>query len=65
MKSKEDKRRVFEELRCFGYQSQSYHILGDDKSFFFSPSGISGAIACVVHAKVALGAGDPVCAPSD
>ena len=61
----DDKRRVLEELRRFGYQSQSYHILGEDKCFFFSPSGISGVIAYVVHAKVALGAGDPVCEPSD
>ena len=65
MKNADDRGRVLGELRRFGYQSQSYHILGDDKSFFFSPSGVSGVIAYVVHAKVALGAGDPVCAPSD
>jgi lysylphosphatidylglycerol synthetase-like protein (DUF2156 family) len=65
MTNADDRRRVLEELRRFGHQSQSYHILGDDMSFFFSPSGISGVIAYVVHAKVALGAGDPVCETSD
>ena len=65
MKNANDRCRVLGELRRFGHQSQSYHILGDDMSFFFSPSGISGVIAYVVHAKVALGAGDPVCEISD
>ncbi len=65
MKNADNKRRVLGELRRFGHQSQSYHILGEDMSFFFSPSGISGVIAYVVHAKVAMGAGDPVCEISD
>jgi len=60
-----EKQRVLEAIQRFGYQSQSYHILDDDKSYFFSPSGLSGVIAYVVHAKVALGAGDPVCELSD
>lgn len=57
--------RVLKALRRHGYQSQSYSILRSDKSYFFSPSGIDGVIAYVVHANVALAAGDPVCAPSD
>lgn len=65
MTNTDDRRSVPEDLKRFGYQSQSYHILGEDKTFFFSPSGISGVIAYVVHAGVALGAGDPVCAYSD
>ncbi len=57
--------QVHKELKCYGYQSQSYNILRDDKTYFFSPSGIRGVIAYVVHANVALAAGDPVCAFSD
>jgi len=52
-----NKNQVIKELKRFGYQSQSFHILGDDMSYFFSPSGIPGVIAYVVHANVALGAG--------
>jgi lysylphosphatidylglycerol synthetase-like protein (DUF2156 family) len=57
--------RASEALRRYGYQSQSYNILLDDKSYFFSGKGIDGVIAYVVRAKVALGAGDPVCDPAD
>ena len=57
--------RVLEALKRHGYQSQSYSILRSDKSYFFSPSGIDGVIAYVVHANVALTAGDPVCDSSD
>jgi phosphatidylglycerol lysyltransferase len=74
-----DLNRVLKMLKLYGYQSQSYNILRSDKSYFFSPSGIDGVIksyffspsgidgviAYVVHARVALAAGDPVCAPSD
>jgi lysylphosphatidylglycerol synthetase-like protein (DUF2156 family) len=56
--------RVLETLKRHGYQSQSYSILRGDKSYFFSPSGVDGVIAYVVHANVALAAGDPVCDPS-
>lgn len=65
MPPKDQRQQVLEELKCFGYQSQSYNILRDDKSYFFSPSGIKGVIAFVVHANVALVAGDPVCDLSD
>jgi len=54
--------RVTELLKRYGYQSQSYNILRSDKSYFFSPSGIDGVIAYVVHVRVAMAAGDPVCA---
>lgn len=60
-----EKLGVAEDLRRHGYQSQSYNILLNDKSYFFSARGISGVIAYVVRAHVALGAGDPVCDPSD
>jgi phosphatidylglycerol lysyltransferase len=60
-----DTDRVLKMLKLYGYQSQSYSILRSDKSYFFSPSGIDGVIAYVVHARVALAAGDPVCAQSD
>jgi phosphatidylglycerol lysyltransferase len=62
--SEDEKRRVLDCLKRYGYQSQSYNILRDDKSYFFSPSGKDGVIAYVVHAKIALAAGDPVCDPS-
>jgi Phosphatidylglycerol lysyltransferase, C-terminal len=65
MKNHKEKQLVIEAVQRFGYQSQSYHVLGDDKSYFFSQSGLPGVIAYVVHAKVALGAGDPVCELSD
>jgi phosphatidylglycerol lysyltransferase len=63
--SDEEKFQVAEALRRYGYQSQSYNILLNDKSYFFSPEGISGVIAYVVRSGVALGAGDPVCDPAD
>jgi len=53
--------RVLELLEKYGYQSQSFSVLGNDKSYFFSPSGIDGVIAYVVHTNVALVAGDPLC----
>jgi phosphatidylglycerol lysyltransferase len=57
--------RVMAALRLHGYQSQSYNILLNDKSYFFSRKGIDGVIAYVVRARVALGAGDPVCDSAD
>jgi lysylphosphatidylglycerol synthetase-like protein (DUF2156 family) len=65
MRNASGQQHVLGELKRFGCQPQSYHILGGDKSYIFSPSGLSGVIAHVVHAKVALGPGDPVCEPSD
>ncbi len=65
LKVKGDSDRVLETLKHHGYQSQSYSILRSDKSYFFSPSGIDGVVAYVVHASVALVAGDPVCDLSD
>ena len=65
MRSEDEKQRVLDYLKRYGYQSQSYNILRDDKSYFFSPSGKDGVIAYVVHANIALAAGDPVCDPSD
>lgn len=65
MQSENDLNRVMELLKRYGYQSQSYNILRSDKSYFFSPSGIDGVIAYVVYVRVALAAGDPVCAQSD
>ncbi|MDA0232682.1 MAG: DUF2156 domain-containing protein [Chloroflexi bacterium] len=52
-------------LRKYGYQSQSYNILSGEKRFFFSQRGTEGVVAYVVIARVALVAGDPVCAESD
>ncbi|MBC8186364.1 DUF2156 domain-containing protein [candidate division KSB1 bacterium] len=52
-------------LKNYGYHSQSYNILRNDKSYFYSPSGIDGVIAYVVKANVAIAAADPVCNPSD
>jgi phosphatidylglycerol lysyltransferase len=59
-----DRERVLNLLRHYGYQSQSYNILSNDKSYFFSSHGIDGVIAYVARARVALAAGDPVCDPS-
>jgi len=56
---------IHEVLKRWGYQSQSYNILRSDNSYFFSERGIEGVIAYVVKARVALAAGDPVCAPDD
>ncbi len=56
---------VLELLKKYGYHSQSYNILRNDKSYFYSSSGIEGVIAYVVRANVAMAAGDPVCDPSD
>ena len=56
---------VLKSLKRYAYHSQSYSILRSDKSYFFSPSGMDGVIAYVVHANVALAAGDPLCDPSD
>ena len=62
----EDERiRLLQLLKCYGYQSQSYNILRGCRSYFFSSRGIEGVIAYAVHARVALAAGDPVCAPED
>ncbi|HHE39253.1 MAG TPA: DUF2156 domain-containing protein [Candidatus Cloacimonetes bacterium] len=57
--------QIKELLKRFGYHSQSYNILRNDKSYFYSSSGIDGVIAYVVRANVAMAAGDPVCDPSD
>ena len=57
--------RVLELLKKFGYHSQSYNILRDDKLYFYSSSGIDGVIAYVVKANVAMAAADPVCDPSN
>ncbi|MDA0989009.1 MAG: DUF2156 domain-containing protein [Chloroflexi bacterium] len=56
---------VLQALRRYGYQSQSYNVLLNDKSYFFSTRGVDGVIAYVVKAKTALTAGDPVCDPDD
>ncbi|MCD6380383.1 DUF2156 domain-containing protein [bacterium] len=61
MQKKEENVRVQELLKKYGYHSQSYNILRDDKSYFYSPSGIDGVIAYVVKANVAMAAADPVC----
>ncbi len=65
MRAEGDADRVLNALKLYGYQSQSYSILRSDKSYFFSSFGIDGVIAYVVHAKIALVAGDPVCDPSN
>jgi phosphatidylglycerol lysyltransferase len=57
--------RVLGLLKRFGYHSQSFNILRNDKSYFYSSYGIEGVIAYVVKANVAIAAGDPVCDPSD
>ena len=65
MYSEDNTDRVLKILRRYAYQSQSYSILRNDKSYFFSPSGVDGVIAYAVRSKVALAAGDPVCDPSN
>jgi lysylphosphatidylglycerol synthetase-like protein (DUF2156 family) len=40
--------RVQELLKKYGYHSQSYNILRNDKSYFYSSAGFEGAIAYVV-----------------
>ncbi len=60
-----NKDRVFKILKNYAYQSQSYSILRGDKKYFFSKTGIDGVIAYVVHAKIALAAGDPLCNPDN
>lgn len=59
------KAEVRELLKKHGYHSQSYNILLDDKSYFFSEKNIEGAIAYVVRANVAIVAGDPICSIDD
>ncbi|MCK4694144.1 MAG: DUF2156 domain-containing protein, partial [Candidatus Cloacimonetes bacterium] len=56
---------VLELLKKYGYHSQSYNILRNDKSYFYSSSGIEGVIAYVVKVNVAMAAADPVCDPSN
>ncbi|MDA0265298.1 MAG: DUF2156 domain-containing protein [Chloroflexi bacterium] len=56
-----DRERAQSALARYGYQSQSYNILTDGKSYFFSSAGIDGVISYVAHAGMALAAGDPVC----
>lgn len=63
MSKENDTARVSSLLKKYGYHSQSYNILRNDKSYFYSPSGIDGVIAYVVKASVAMCAGDPVCSP--
>ena len=65
MFKKNETDRVLELLKRYGYHSQSYNILCNDKSYFYSSSGIDGVIAYVIKANVAMAAGDPVCDPSD
>ena len=65
MTCNDEKARVLAVLKRYGYQSQSYNILRDGKAYFFSQRGIDGVIAYIVRARVALTAGDPVCAPDD
>ena len=61
MNRENDTDRVIVLLKRYGYHSQSYNILRNDKSYFYSSSGIDGVIAYVVKANVAMAAGDPVC----
>lgn len=61
LSKKFEKNYIAHFLRKYGYQSQSYNILLSDKSYFLSSKGIEGIIPYVVHAGVALGAGDPIC----
>ena len=61
----DERTRVLAALKRYGYQSQSYNILREGKTYFFSQRGIDGVIAYIVQARVALAAGDPVCAPED
>ena len=63
--AEDEKTRVFQLLKLYGYQSQSYNMLRGCRTYFFSARGIEGVIAYVVHARVALAAGDPVCASED
>ena len=62
-----DEERVYvaDDLRKYGYQSQSYNVLLPDKCYFRSSEGIEGVIAYVTHAGVALAAGDPICDAAD
>jgi len=53
--------RVADLLKKYGYHSQSYNILRNDKSYFFSKENIEGVIAYVIKANVAVVAADPVC----
>lgn len=61
----DERTHVLAALKRYGYQSQSYDILREGKRYFFSQRGIDGMIAYTVQARVALAAGDPVCAPED
>ena len=62
---KDERTRVHSLLKRFGYHSQSYNVLGPNMRYFFSTKGTEGVIAYVTHARVALGAGDPICDVSD
>jgi phosphatidylglycerol lysyltransferase len=48
-------------LKLYGHNSSSYHLLKEDKQYFFSQKGVEGVIAFVEHAGVVLVAGDPLC----
>jgi phosphatidylglycerol lysyltransferase len=65
MSHNDERTRVLDALKRYGYHSQSYNILREGKKYFFSERGIEGVIAYIVQARVALAAGDPVCAPED
>ena len=61
----DERTRVLAVLKHYGYLSQSCNILSEGKKYFLSQRGIDGVIAYIVQARVALSAGDPVCAPED
>ena len=65
MHTKNDTKYILKMLKKYAYHSQSYNILLNDKSYFYSPSGIDGVIAYVVRTNVAIAASDAICDPSN
>ncbi|MFH1445221.1 MAG: DUF2156 domain-containing protein [Nanoarchaeota archaeon] len=64
-KSQNERARVLDFLKKYGYNSSSYNILSNDKKYFFSEQEIEGVIAYVDITNTFLVAGDAVCSDSD
>lgn len=62
--SNEDRTKVREYLKKYGYNSISYLALEKDKEYFFSEN-IEGAVAYVISSGVAVCSGDPICDEDD
>lgn len=62
--SNEDRAKVREYIKKYGYNPVSYLSLEKDKEYFFSKN-IEGAVAYVISSGVAVCSGDPICDEED